>query len=378
MVNDFKLRFNINAFLLLVLMYPIILFFPSLFNKEAFFLTTPYFFLVFVLMAGVLFLKGKFTSIKHFKLIMLLIIVVFYNFSSLRYSLPVFFVLYVLLFLAVLNTIKNDKINIAMVELIFYLYIIFSIPFIFLPQGWDTESRFLGFIGSPTVYAGIMTAMFVLVARKWKLKTWKFIIIYIIIVYLIYISKTRLLLIFLVVFPIINYLVINKLWFTKKRVYLLFLLTTISVYPLYGVVTNMFPTLVSIRYEEGSRDKSFGLRLYLNNALSEDYKKGTVVQKAFGKGNEYSRNFVKDLFKFDIFPHNDFLRILTDWGLLGVLIFMYLLYLFAIKNTDSLYISLIYILLFYSNMVFNIFIISLLIIFYFNNNNLLIENGTQK
>jgi O-antigen ligase len=181
-----------------------------------------------------------------------------------------------------------------------------------------------------------------------------------------------------VVFPIINYLVINKLWFTKKRVYLLFLLTTISVYPLYGVVTNMFPTLVSIRYEEGSRDKSFGLRLYLNNALSEDYKKGTVVQKAFGKGNEYSRNFVKDLFKFDIFPHNDFLRILTDWGLLGVLIFMYLLYLFAIKNTDSLYISLIYILLFYSNMVFNIFIISLLIIFYFNNNNLLIENGTQK
>jgi len=372
-----KIRLNINTILFLVMLYPVILFFPNLFGKEVFYLTTPYFFLIFLLLIGIIILKGMFTLNRNYKLIIFLILVVLYNFSSLRYSLPVFFIAYIFLLQIVLNTVRKDEINMKIVELFFYFFILISIPFIFLPQGWNLVGRFVGFIGSPTVYAGIMATMFSIVAKKWELKTWKFAITFIIIGYLIFISKTRLLLIFLVVFPLIKYLLANRMWFTKKRIYVIFLITTISIYPLYGVVTNMFPSLVSIRYEEGSKDKSFGLRLYLNEKLSEDYKDGTITQKLFGKGNEYSRNLVKSEFNADIFPHNDFWRIITDWGIIGFLLFMCFLYILAVKNIDTFYISLIYILLFYSNMVFNIFMMSLLIIFYYNNRKMPVKNEIQ-
>lgn len=368
MKKGLKINLNINTILFLVLMYPIVLFFPNIFGKEAFFLTTPYFFLIFLFMMAILILKGRFAIIKNYKINILLVLVVLYNFSSLRYSLPVFFVLYIFLIQIILNTIKKDEISMKMVEVLFYVYILISIPFIVLPQGWDAVGRFMGFIGSPTVYAGVMAIMFAIVTKKWKLKAWKFIIVYLIVGYLIFISKTRLLLIFLVVYPIIKYVLVKRFWFTNKRIYIIFLITTMSIYPLYGVVTNMFPSLVSIRYEEGSKDKSFGLRLYLNDRLSDHYMEGTASQKLFGKGNEYSRNYVKDIFKFDIFPHNDFWRIITDWGFVGFFIFMCFLYFLSIKNTDTIYISLIYLLLFYSNMVLNIFIVSLLILFYYNEN----------
>ena len=74
-------------------------------------------------------------------------------------------------------------------------------------------------------------------------------------------------------------------------------------------------------------------------------------------------------------PHNDFLRILTDWGAIGLLLFMLLFYKLSTKDTTTLFISLVYLLLFYSNMVFNLFLISLLIIFYSKSEDLNVNIG---
>ena len=103
--------------------------------------------------------------------------------------------------------------------------------------------------------------------------------------------------------------------------------------------------------------------------MNSEYSEGTLIEKTIGKGNEYSRVYIHDLFGFDLMPHNDFVRLLTDWGAIGLFLFLLFLYKVSVKDRDVFYISIVYLLLFYSNMVFNTFIISLLIIFYNSNQN---------
>lgn len=374
MAKRIKNLVTVNTILLVVLLYPITSFFPNLFGQPAFFLTTPYFFLLMAFLVFIILLNGKFSTLNNIKLITFMLGVAIYNFTTFRYSLPIFFILYILVLNIALNSLPRWAINKRMFQSIFYIYIVISIPFIFLAQGWDENGRFLGFIGSPTIYAGIMTIGYALVAKQWKLKTYKFVVLTLIVFCFVILSKTRLLLIFIGIFPLLKYLLSRNLWLNKKRVFLIFLITAISVYPLYDRMTDLFPYLVTIRYDEGSKDKSLGLRLYLNNVVYEDYKSGTVTQKLLGKGNEHSRNLVQNIFKFDIMPHNDFWRLLNDWGLLGLILFLVFLYRMSTVNKNVLYVSLIYILLFYSNMVFNTFIISILIIFYHEGEELTTRN----
>lgn len=374
MIKELKTKLTINTILSLVLLYPIVMFFFNIFGKNAFFLTSPYFFLVFSILLTLVVLKGKILFFKEFKSVIFLIFIVIYNFTSLRYSLPIFFIFYIFVLHLALTTIKQVAIKTKLLEITFYIYILLSIPFLFLSHGWDVMDRFSGFVGSPVVYAGIMAALFSIVARYWKLKSWKYLMIYFIIFLFVFLSKTRLVLIFMVIFPLIKFLVDHKSWLGVKKIYLIFLTAIFLIYPMYTIVTDWFPSLVSIRYDEGAKDASFALRLYLSDILLNDFEEGTITQKTLGKGNEYSRGFVMKQFKFDIMPHNDFLRLLNDWGIIGFLLFLWFLYLISIKNVYTLYISLVYLLLLYSNMIFNIFLISLIVIFYHDNRQMLLKN----
>tara|TARA_B110000093_G_C12900627_1_gene380248 strand:+ start:485 stop:1300 length:816 start_codon:yes stop_codon:yes gene_type:complete len=258
----------------------------------------------------------------------------------------------------------NTTINIKSIPIFFLIYIVCSIPFLFLENGKEATGRFVGFIGSPTVYAGVITALYILVSKGWGVKSYKFIISTIIVFSLVYLTKTRLILIFILIFPFLKYFLENKIFFSLKKVFLTFLITIMSVYPLYEQVVKTFPSLVSVRYED-NRDASFGLRYFVYKKLITEYSEGSFIEKMLGKGNEYSRTYIKDLFRFDLMPHNDFIRILIDWGFLGLILFIGFLYKISTKNKETCFLSIVYMLLFYSNMVFNLFLISILIIFYF-------------
>ena len=179
-----------------------------------------------------------------------------------------------------------------------------------------------------------------------------------------YLTKTRLLIVFLVIYPIIRALLTSKVWVNRKNIFLTFYLTTLFIYPLYNLVIEWFPSLVTLRYGN-QQDTSFGLRNYLFIKSQEEYFRGSIMEKLFGKGNEYSRIFIEKLIEIDLMPHNDYMRIMIDWGFFGFVIFSFLLYKLAVKNNYTLFLSLTYMLLFYSNMVFNQFLISLLIVAYF-------------
>lgn len=359
-----KIKVTINTILFLVLAYPLILFPLSLFGQISFFLTAPYFFGVFVMLVILIIIKGKITLFKLLYVVLSLILLGLYNFTTIRYSLPLFFLFYVLSLLIVLNNISEKSINENIVKWFFWLYLILSIPFIFMDIGWDKE-RFIGFIGSPTVFSGIVVTLYAVATKNLKIKSTKFFITTVIVFGFVFLTKTRLILIFITLFPFIKYLITSKKWMTLKKLFFIILITTSSIYPLYGMVTEWFPMLVSIRYEN-QQDSSFRLRYYVFKKMTIDFSEGTFVEKSFGKGNEYSRNFVLDLIDFDLMPHNDFMRLLNDWGAVGLFLFLLLLYKVSIKKNEACYVTVIYMLLFYSNMVFNIFLISLILILHHN------------
>lgn len=332
-----------------------------------FVLTSPYFFLIFSFLVLFLIIKEKVSYFKLFPVIITLLTISIINFSSIRYSQPIFFLLYVIFLMFFLKKVCST-INIKIVTSFFILYIVLSIPFIFLDNGKELTGRFVGFIGSPTVYAGVLATVYVIASRNWSIKSYKFIISSLIVFGLVYLSKTRLILIFILLFPFLKFFLEKESWVTIKKVFLIFLITIMSIYPLYEQVVKSFPRLVTLRYEN-NRDASFGLRYFVYKKMITEYSEGSFTEKIIGKGNEYSRIYVKDLFKFDLMPHNDFVRILVDWGGLGFVIFLVFLYKISIKNNETCYISIIYMLLFYSNMIFNLFLISLLIIYSFEKSN---------
>ena len=361
-----NLDITLNKILFFILLYPVILFFPNILGEEGFWLTAPYFFSVF------LFLFAFFIYSKQLKIpirgtlfvLFVLFLVTVINFSSIRYSLPIFFGLYGIVLFIVLSSIKYNILHFKLVDYFLYLYFILSLPFLLSSIGYVHQGRFAGFVGSPTIYSGFITVMFVVISLKLKLSSIKYIIFYIITLILVYMTKTRLLLVFIIIYPILRELLKTKLWLTNKNVFILFYGITIFIYPLYNILVEWFPNLVTSRYE-GKTDTSFGLRNYLFLESKKYFLEGNLVEIIFGRGNEYARKFIHQLMSIDYMPHNDYLRILIDWGIFGFLIFSLLLYKLAIKNVYTLFISLTYMILFYSNMIFNLFLLSILMLFYF-------------
>ena len=361
-----KVKIDINTVLFWTLLYPILLFVPSLFRINAFSVTAPYFFLVFLTLMCFLAFRKRLAIPRRgiLALIALMLGVSIINFTTIRYSLPLFFTVYAFVLAVVMSSIDNRQINFKLFSRFLIVYIALSIPFIFLPQGYTSQQRFMGFVGSPTIYSGFITSIFVVISLRWKLTSIKFIGLYLLVFALVYLTKTRLLLIFLLIYPVLMLLLKTRFALNRKQIFVAFYAVTFLIYPLYNRVVEWFPSLLTLRYGR-QEDASFRLRNYLFLESEKEYFSGSLLQMLFGRGNEYSRNFVMDLMDIDLMPHNDYMRILIDWGLIGFLVFSLLLFVLAIKNNYTLLLCLVYMILFYSNTVFNIYLFSLILIVYF-------------
>lgn len=361
-----NLEVNVNKVLIAVLLYPAILFFPNILGQEGFWLTAPYFFVVFLFLLSFILLNKRSVVKKDSILVALLLLfaIAVFNFTSIRYSLPLFFTLYGLMLFVFISTIEYRTFYSKNIEYALYLYFLLSLPFLLSSIGYVHQGRFAGFVGSPTIYAGFMTIVFIISSLRLRLFSIKYISFYALTLLLVYLTKTRLILAFLMVYPFLRELILRKKWFTRKRLFVIFYGITLSIYPLYVALLDWFPNLLTMRYS-GKADTSFGLRNYLFVQSQQEYLNGSGFQMWFGKGNEKARSFILELMTVDYMPHNDYLRLLIDWGVVGFLVFSFLLYKLAVKNDYTLFLALTYMVLFYSNMVFNLFVLSLLIIFYF-------------
>ncbi len=358
-----KLNFVKKTGLILILFFPILIAVIKTFSdKQLFSLNIYYFFVFFLLGGGLLLFSAKLFVVKsinliHYLTLAIILLFAFSNFNGLRYSMPIFFIVY-LIFLVRISEYKEKWPKSVIVNIAF-IYLAFSVLNLFINSSFENQGRFSGFTNSATTYSIFIIALIILLLRS-KIPAYSKYIIYLIGFFLIGITLTRLNLFFYLLLPAL--LLISKTSRTKRGLFLLSYIVLLNlVYPVYSYISNQNKELIKVRYADG-RDASFGLRLILFNEVYENWQSSPTLNKYFGNGLENARLYVYTNHKIDLLPHNDFIRILNDFGLIPASLFF--LWLFRLVNTNrtTFLLGCLYFLSFYHNMVYNLFIISLLIL----------------
>src|SRR5690606_16452677 len=120
--------------LVVILMYPVFLGAIYAFNVSPFFITAPYFFLINILLfvkiiqkSSIHIPKDKITDVL---LCLCMLGIALFNYSSLRYSLPIFFAFYLFIFQLYTVFIRSDPYD-KIIKSFTYIYIILSLIFYF-------------------------------------------------------------------------------------------------------------------------------------------------------------------------------------------------------------------------------------------------------
>lgn len=360
-----KIKADYSLFFHGILLFPLILAIITVTGREPFFITAPYFTMFMgVMVTTIIFRKKNRISYWNLSQVILLLILFIFSlikFSSFRYSLPIVFTAYLFVSQLFLSDSASDHhySEFRYFKHYFIFYLILSGVFIVIPLGPVNEfSRFEGFLGSPTVYSAFLVLLFMLSIPQWKSQNLK-IASYIIVFIFVFLSKTRLVLLLLILLPLL-YLAIDYFKLGFKKILFVSFFTLFFLYPAYSVIVKYFPVIVTMRYEKGE-DRSYGLRYYLYSLVERDFQRQDLTTKILGQGNEHSRLLVKKIFREDLYPHNDFIRLVNDWGIIGALLFFIVIFRYGTRSKVALMVALIYLIQFYSNLVFNLFLVSILL-----------------
>lgn len=296
--------------------------------------------------------------------------------NSLHKYAPVFFLSFLLITAISIQGMKKEKISQALIDgCIWFRKTLFIFYFILLASlfsGYDplfsNDGRFTGGFSSPTTFATWVIAIHVisysdLLLSYNKSKITNIAILFCALLVLVYSSKTRINLAFLLIFIFI-FLKSKIIKFEKSRAWLI-LASAVSIgliYPIYSNFVYLLPEwLVTIRYDSGE-DKSFELREILFNRVYESYINSSFSEILFGLGGESARELIGKEWGMDILPHNDLLRILHDYGIIFSAVFLILVVSFGKRSPLATAISILYIFSFMHNMIYTHYLIATLII----------------
>jgi hypothetical protein len=323
----------------------------------------------FLFLAGLLvWMLGSKTPIKtiHYDVFLLCVNIFFLIFlctigfgGDLRYVMPIIFFIYLLVF-TISNTFFKNKDLRKPIFLGLSLYLLFSLIFLFFKSSYALEGRYSGFSTSSTTYSVYITAIVIIGIHFIKNKTLK-VFTFIIGFIFVLLSMTRLNLVYYIFIPVIYKL--SKFKKLRSLILLSIIILLSLAYPIYFSLIESYPQIVEYRYESG-RDASFGLRYALFNTVYKEWLTSDIRNIFFGNGMEASRLLIIDRHKLDLLPHNDFIRILYDFGVLGSLSILFLFIKLFNKNMITFQLGILYLVSFYHNMVYNFFLISLILIFW--------------
>lgn len=284
---------------------------------------------------------------------------------------PVFFLLYsslviVLISISTKEYDPNSKAVRCFTAMFFASHVIayLSGADIFFQQG----DRFVGLFSSPTTFATWVVTLF---AVSMGFRPFdhdgagKSLIIlnFILLAFLVFVSGTRTnlaLVLFLGAYLVVGGVSSRLLRFS---VLMSMVPVILLIYPIYSLL-NIYVSGEYVAYRfEGEEDTSFGLRVSLFNAVFSELVDSEISDWLFGHGVEASRELVKQIWGFDIFPHNDVLRLVYDFGVVFSAFFFILVSVVASRNHLSFMIGVIYIFSFIHNMVFSHYLISAILVF---------------
>lgn len=252
---------------------------------------------------------------------------------------------------------KSIKILIWIILIINYLMLLF--PNFYL------NGRFRGFAISPTVLSVVFEGYVILGLYFFKTRT-KY-LYFILVAFLVWKTETRINFLFLIMIPMIFLLFKN---IRNKRIkfffVIIFIVFTILIYPLYGfILQSEFVSFLKFgeRVSENGNDSSFNLRFHLFIVAIEYLSNLSYIEMLLGSGSETLRRIIEVDQGYDLLPHNDYLRILIDFGGLFITLYLIFLYKIALKNVFCFLFFILYLFTFYHNMVYSFFIPTLLILF---------------
>ncbi|HHP7240729.1 MAG TPA: O-antigen ligase family protein [Cyclobacteriaceae bacterium] len=273
---------------------------------------------------------------------------------------PLPFLYFVSLLFIYHATGKINSLEIYWIKVLFILVLIISfiqIPFDFF---YTYANRFKGYGLSPTTF-GIYTMAFYLFVCRYFTRSQN-VILYSLLFVLIIITKTRLNILFFSIIPFVFIFSQNKL--LRKLFVLSFLVVIIFTYPVYNFLTStsIGDKIIESRYESGD-DASARLRLMLFGTIVNEASTMNFSDHLMGLGSEHSRLLIEKEFLYDIQPHNDFIRIYVDFGIIFTVIFLSLYYRFSITSNQLALLFCLYLLSFFHNMIYNYYIPTLIFIF---------------
>ena len=378
MYKSFNIKHStISQILLLLLMaYPLFYTIPFIVETLEYKFSNYFFILILLLFLGHL----SIMKIQRFNIkvlifsyfFMSILLLIFFNNTDQETFKPIVFIFYSLIFYFYLSTISHKVDILQYTPIIMYIMLGLSIILLFDQTRYATLGRYSGFAISPTTFTVFLDSMFIFYIFSNSKLNYKIIIFFLLLLFSL-LSETRLNTLFLLMIPILYYLLENFNTKTTRSILLSgYIISLNLIYPLYNYyIQNNENNMFAQRYEAGT-DSSFGLRYAMFNIVTDELADSTTQEILFGKGRGYARQLILEEYNIDLQPHNDFLRFLLDYGLFASFVFLTILFLLAIQNNLSTLVSMLYFLAFYHNMIYSYYLISLVMIasiMYQNSNN---------
>ncbi|HEY0655297.1 MAG TPA: O-antigen ligase family protein [Chryseosolibacter sp.] len=349
--------------LTLMLIYPLLLSVPFLqesvgVSLNIYYFTIPFFLLFVITLATKQEIKILRENLIDCIIVFLLLLLTVTRFVG-SLTFPVVFFATLLMCTLLFNNLKG-KVSHGTVGALTLLYVVASGVALLSPSNFENLGRFSGFAISASVYSTFLTTVYIVYVYAGNGSRKKKVLLYIIFLLLIFATETRLNLVFFLMLPFLFWV-----WGRPPLRFISlagFILALNMIYPLYAVFSEESNVITTYRYEDG-RDASFELRYSLFKTVYSHFKSLSLPEKIFGAGPEKARHLIIQTYDYDHMPHQDFVRLLYDFGIAGVSLFVILLVRNALRNEVSFCLTFLYFISFFHNMVYNLLIVLLILFF---------------
>ena len=289
--------------------------------------------------------------------ILMLILTLNFNVEFYQYSSYITSLLFLMLFFVLLrpNTslIQFKKHILIIIYLYFFISLLLSFSndyYVFIADNF----RFRG-LGSSSNVSGIISLVFFVVYKNLGTSRILKILMYLLLIYLLFKEGGRINLMVGILMPCYYYFMnYYKIFTYTKTLFFIIFSILLLVYPISS-------TLNFTDIDKNTVDASINTRVFYSALLLEEIATSELRFLLFGHGSHSAISMIGDM---KIKPHNDFLRMLYDYGVLFFILFNFYIYKLFSQSKEYSFLIVIYYASFYHNMVFDLWLVVFMLFIY--------------
>jgi len=341
-----------NQFVLAVFVMPLLFAFDFLLSYKSwlYFIYLLPLLLIYSLLCSYVILKSEMLNKGRIIYFIALLLIVLVNFSADNISFSIYvFVIFFFCFIFSTSVFSLDKAYYKLISVVILFYFVLSFVLLFHGGSYvfvGDQYRFRGLALSPTTNGIIMLVFYVFflnLSKSYFLK----VVVYFVMIIILFKGESRIDIVMGMMLPLYYFAANKKIYsFNKSYVFLLGFFFIAFMYPIYDYVSfsELFPVL------RENTDASDSTRLYYNMIMLDQISESGLVRFFLGNGLNSSLLLIGD---YKIKPHNDYLRLIYEFGFLFFVLFVYMVYDLYKRSGKYSYIVFVYLSSFFHNMVFD-------------------------